>query len=86
MVFLLHLVGVPLTGASMNPARSFSPAVSIWRCRFMGSSMVILGRTNHWWYHRRCNNELSVCQTSRKRSLTIFQTFLTIFQSKLMGS
>lgn len=27
MVFLLHLVGVPLTGASMNPARSLSPTL-----------------------------------------------------------
>ena len=27
MIFLLHVVGVPLTGASMNPARTLGPAI-----------------------------------------------------------
>ena len=38
MVMVDHLIGVPMTGASMNPARSFGPAVvaNVW--------------TDHWIY------------------------------------
>ena len=28
MIFLIHLVGVPLTGASVNPARTLGPAIA----------------------------------------------------------
>jgi len=48
MVFLLHLVGVPLTGASMNPARSFAPAVAtgdagLWEVQWLYWAAPIIG-------------------------------------------
>ena len=48
MVFMLHLVGVPLTGASMSPARSFSPAVvagdtGLWEVQWLYWGGPIIG-------------------------------------------
>ena len=48
MIFLLHLVGVPLTGASMNPARSLSPAIfagdtGLWEVQWLYWVAPILG-------------------------------------------
>lgn len=37
MIFLIHLIGVPLTGASVNPARTFGPALAsgFWEFHWM---------------------------------------------------
>ena len=45
MVFLLHLVGVPLTGASMNPARTFGPALAsgFWEFHWIYWAAPIIG-------------------------------------------
>lgn len=45
MVFLLHIVGVPLTGASMNPARTFGPALvsGAWEFQWLYWVAPILG-------------------------------------------
>ena len=45
MVFLLHLVGVPLTGASMNPARTFGPAIvsGFWELHWLYWIAPIIG-------------------------------------------
>lgn len=45
MIFLIHLVGVPLTGASVNPARTFGPAVisGFWEFHWLYWAAPILG-------------------------------------------
>jgi len=45
MVFLLHLVGVPLTGASMNPARTLGPAIAsgFWEFHWIYLAGPIIG-------------------------------------------
>lgn len=45
MVFLIHLVGIPLTGASVNPARTFGPALisGFWEFHWMYWAAPILG-------------------------------------------
>jgi len=45
MIFLIHLVAVPLTGASVNPARTFGPALisGFWEFHWMYWTAPILG-------------------------------------------
>jgi aquaporin-4 len=45
MVFLIHLVAVPLTGASVNPARTFGPALisGSWEFQWLYWAAPILG-------------------------------------------
>jgi len=45
IIFLIHLVGVPLTGASVNPARTFGPALisGFWEYHWMYWAAPILG-------------------------------------------
>ena len=45
MVFLIHLIAVPLTGASVNPARTFGPALisGFWEYHWIYWAAPILG-------------------------------------------
>ena len=45
MVFLIHLIAVPLTGASVNPARTFGPALisGFWEFHWMYWAAPIIG-------------------------------------------
>ena len=45
MVFLIHLIAVPLTGASVNPARTFGPALisGFWEFHWLYWAAPIVG-------------------------------------------
>ena len=67
MVFVLHLIGVPLTGASMNPARSFSPTLlsgdtGLWEVQWLywvGPIVggIIAGLLMNYLYVKKAENE-----------------------------
>ncbi len=66
MIFLIHLVGVPLTGASVNPARTFGPALisgywtnhlMYWIGPIVGA--VIAGLIMNYIFVKKAENEVS---------------------------
>ena len=59
MIFLIHLVGVPLTGASVNPTRTFGPALisGFWEFHWLYWAAPIFG-----WNHCGSLDELHLCQ------------------------
>ena len=59
-----------------EPCKIFVSNFIFRRCWIMGSTMVILGRSNCRWYYCWFDNELHLCQQGRKRSIIL--TFLKI--------
>ena len=66
MIFLIHLVGVPLTGASVNPARTLGPAIisgywtnhlMYWVGPIVGA--VIAGLIMNYIFVKKAENEVS---------------------------
>src|SRR5574338_975936 len=66
MIFLIHLVGVPLTGASVNPARTLGPAIAsgywdfhwiYWAGPIIGA--VIAGLIMNYVFVKKAETEIS---------------------------